>query len=397
MKLLTLALTYLKQTFSSRSVLIFSVLMPMIFTAVLSIAMEGMGTPNEPPRWTLLLADEDRSPQSAALRRQMEANPVLKVVAAPAADIPDRVEDGDAPAGLVIPAGFGAALLHGQPADLRFYRAAQRLTDAQAVEAAVGTALGTLEGIRNTAAVAQEVADRLGIPPVSPAEAFAQAAALWEAHPPLEIHAAAVTRLKGAEIPIGAAQSSPGMLVMFVLFVTFGGGSTLLVERERGTLRRLLVMPLGKATLIGGKLLGIFLSALVQMSIMVLFGAALGVNWGQAPAALAAMLLAYGFAATALGILIAALARTAAQADGLSTVTVLVLSALGGAWWPIEIVPPWMQTLAKALPTYWGMQGFQDIIVRGLGLRAVLPTVGVLAAFGAAFLLLGLWWFRWEA
>ncbi len=396
MRLLTLALTYLKQTFSSRSVLIFSVLMPMILTVVLGVAMKGMTPSDKPPHWALLLADEDRSPQSAALRHQLEANPSLDVVTVPAGAVAARVEKGEAPAGLVVPAGFGAALLNGRPAELRFYRAAQRPTDAQAVEAIVNTALATVEGIANAAALARRVAARLGISPIPPEQAFAQAAALWQKGARLEVETAAVTRLKGNKIPIGMAQSLPGMLVMFVLFLTFTGGTTLLVERERGTLRRLLVMPLRKTTLIGGKLLGIYLSALVQMSIMVLFGAVLGMNWGQSPAALVAMLLAYGFMATALGILVAVVARTPAQADGLSAVTVMVLSALGGAWWPIEIVPRWMQALAKALPTYWGMRGFQDIVVRGLGLRAVLPAVGVLLAFGLVFLAIGLWRFRWE-
>ncbi len=396
MKLLTIALTYLKQTFASRSVLLFSVLMPMVFTAVLGVAMQGLGPPDEPPRWTLLLADEDRSPQSALLRRRLEADPTLQVVAVPAADLPGQVEANEAPAGLVVPAGFGAALLEGRPVELRFYRAAGRLLDAQAVEAATRAALSALEGSAQSAALARQVSERLGLPALAPASTFEQARALWETEAPLEVRAEAVTRLKGSEIPLGAEQSSPGMLVMFVLFVTFGGGTTLLAEREQGTLRRLLVMPLGKATLIGGKLLGIYLSALVQMSLMVGFGRVLGVNWGQAPGALAAMLLAYGFAATALGILVAALARTSAQADALSTVVVMVLASLGGAWWPIEIVPPWMQSLAQALPTYWGMRGFQNIVVRGLGLGAVLPEAGVLLAFGAAFLAVGLWRFRWE-
>ena len=155
MKLLTIALTYLKQTFTSRSVLLFSVLMPILFTAVLGVAMQGLGPPDEPPRWTLLLADEDRSPQSALLRQRLEADRTLRVVAVPAADLPGQVEANAAPAGLVIPAGFGAALLGGRPVELRFYRAAGRLLDAQAVEAATRAALSALEGSAQSAALAR--------------------------------------------------------------------------------------------------------------------------------------------------------------------------------------------------------------------------------------------------
>ncbi len=395
MKLLTLALTYLKQTFSSRSVLIFSLLMPLLFTVVLGFAMQGMGPDDSPRQWTLLLADEDRSPLSAALTRQLEDDPALEVVRVPDGELASRVDAGEAPAGLLVPDGFGAALLDGQSFEVHLYRSAKQVMDAQVVEESVQAALASVEGILDTREIAAHTLQNLGMP--IPAESLEDAAHLWETEAPLEVRAAPVTRLKGTQIPIGAAQSSPGMAVMYVLFLTIGGGSTLLVERERGTLRRLLVMPLHKATLVGGKLLGIYLSALAQLALLILFGRfALGVNWGQSPAALTLMVLAYAFAATALGILVAALARTSAQADGLSTLTVMALSALGGAWWPIEIVPPWMQSLAKALPTYWGMQGFQDIISRGLGVSAVLPEAGILLGFGALFLGIELWRFRWE-
>lgn len=228
-------------------------------------------------------------------------------------------------------------------------------------------------------------------------QTFREAAHLWETAAPLEVRATPVTRLQSSEIPLGAVQSSPGMAVMYVLFLTLDGGSTLLTERENGTLRRLLVMPLRKGTFIGGKLLGIYLSALAQLTLMVLFGRfALGVNWEQSPFGLTLMLLVYAFAATSLGILVAALARTSAQADGMSILVVMALSALGGACWPIEIVPIWMQSPAKIFPTYWGMQSFHDLISRGLGMTAILPEAGILPAFGAAFLGIGLWRFRRE-
>jgi ABC-2 type transport system permease protein len=187
------------------------------------------------------------------------------------------------------------------------------------------------------------------------------------------------------------------MLVMYALFFTFGGGVSLIVERDEGTLRRLLVMPLGKGTLLAGKLAGIFAGALVQMAIMVLAGQFLfGVSWGQAPPALIAMLLAYGLAGTALGLMVAALARTAAQANALGTVSIMALASLGGAWWPIEIVPTWMQSFALALPTGWAMRGFQDIITRGLGLPDVALEIAVLTGFAALFFAIGIWRFRFE-
>ena len=404
MRLLTIARTYLKQTFSSRSVLIMSLLMPLLFTFVLAAGMNSMASDATAKR-TLIVVDEDRSPASAMLLERLRAAPDLALQSLPREEALQEVDSGSAPAALLIPPGFDKALEGGRDtATLTLYRSAKDALEAQAVSQTVRAALAEVEAIFGMQAMAVQVAETVGVLPSAPAarsdfasRALAAAQALWESARPLTVKVSRVTRLNQNEVPIGGAQSSPGMMVMFALFLTFGGGASLVVERERGTLRRLLVMPVRKSEILGGKLLGIIVGVLVQMLIMVLAGAVgLGVPWGKAPVALGVMLVAYAFASTALGVLVAALVRTAAQADSLGTILVMALSALGGAWWPIEIVPHWMQTLARALPTYWAMQGFQDIIVRGLGLSAVLPKAAVLVAFGVGFLVVGVWRFRFE-
>ena len=97
-----------------------------------------------------------------------------------------------------------------------------------------------------------------------------------------------------------------------------------------------------------------------------------------------------------LGMLIAGLARTYAQANALANILMYSVAAFGGAWWPIEVTPQWMQQAAQITPTYWAMQGFQDIVTRGLGLQAVLPEAAVLTGMGLFFLALGAWRFRYE-
>lgn len=74
----------------------------------------------------------------------------------------------------------------------------------------------------------------------------------------------------------------------------------------------------------------------------------------------------------------------------------MALAPLGGAWWPIEITPDWMQKLSLALPTGWAMRGFHDIITRGLDSSAILLEAGVLVGFGLLFLVVGIWRFRYD-
>jgi ABC-2 type transport system permease protein len=69
---------------------------------------------------------------------------------------------------------------------------------------------------------------------------------------------------------------------------------------------------------------------------------------------------------------------------------------VGGMMVPISIMPAFMQTLARFTPHNWALQGFQDVIVRGLGVSATLPSLGMLLAFALAFWILALWRFRFD-
>ncbi len=406
-RITTIAFLYLKTTYTSRATLIFTIAMPLLFTFVLGQAMQAGFAPGEiPTSWPLALVDEDQSAWSARLVAGLEADPTVHAQPQSREAALAALEEGSLSAALIIPAGFGAGIEAGEAVTVDFRQSAEQITESQILLEAVNAAAARLAGSLAAADLAVRVADEVGIlAGATDAEretyhamAYEGAENEWGSAPPVATSTTAVTRLvEEAVIPIGASQSSPGMLVMYALFFTFGGGASLIVEREEGTLRRLLVMPLGKGTLLAGKLGGIFLGALVQMAIMALAGRfAFGVSWGQDPLALALMLTAYGFAGTALGLMVAALARTAAQANAMGTLSIMALASLGGAWWPIEIVPEWMGNLALALPTGWAMRGFHDIITRGLDTAAIMPEVGVLFGFGALFLAVGVWRFRYE-
>jgi ABC-2 type transport system permease protein len=195
----------------------------------------------------------------------------------------------------------------------------------------------------------------------------------------------------------GFSQSSPGQLVTWVMITMLGGSAVFVEERISGTLRRLLITPSRKATIISGKILGRLLLGLTQMIILVGFGAlVLKVNWGSDYLALAVMLLSFALAGTALGVMLGAFARTPGQAGTLSVMFSMILAALGGAWWPLEITPAVYQATVKVLPTTWAMTGLTDVIVRGKGVVDILPSAGILLGFALVFFLIGIWRLRYE-
>ncbi len=194
----------------------------------------------------------------------------------------------------------------------------------------------------------------------------------------------------------GSSQTAPGMTLMFALL--FGAQTGLALQRERsgGTLARLFAAPVGWGAVMFGKLLGNAFILILQLFAMIAFSSlALGVHWGNILALLPPV-LAFGFMASSFGGLTAALTRTSAQLTSFSTLAVTVSSALGGLWWPLDVTPVWMQTLAKVLPTYWGMNALQDVILRGANFSNILPSTVILIGFGLLFLLVGSRVFRYE-
>ncbi|HHW42795.1 MAG TPA: ABC transporter permease [Desulfotomaculum sp.] len=189
----------------------------------------------------------------------------------------------------------------------------------------------------------------------------------------------------------------PGYAVMFILFGTTGAAGSLLQEKEEGTIRRLLTMPVSRASILGGKMTASFLQALAQAIILFAVGHLVFGMWlGKDLLALALVILATCVAATGLGMLLAALCRTRSQVTGISVLIVLAMSSLGGSWWPLYIVPEWMQRVAHITLTAWAMDGFNALLTYGGEISDVVVPVAVLLGMGAIFFAVALSRFKLE-
>lgn len=186
-------------------------------------------------------------------------------------------------------------------------------------------------------------------------------------------------------IPEGFEQTIPGTMVMFTMLVLLTGGAIQLVlEREQGLLRRLASTPISRPELVAGKWVGKLLLGLVQIAFAMAAGTVLfEMQWGAAlPMVLVVMFCWAAFNAS-LGLLLGNIANSPAQMAGIGVLTTMVLAALGGCWWPIEITPAWAQQFAMALPTGWAMDAMHKLISFGDGASAVLPHTAALVVSAA--------------
>jgi len=189
--------------------------------------------------------------------------------------------------------------------------------------------------------------------------------------------------------PEGYYQTVPGNMVMFVLIATMTYGAAFLAqERRNGMLRRQMSTPLPRGAILAGKLAGRAALAAVQVGVFILIALLVfRIDLGTSPVGLAALVGSFIVCAAALSLLCGSLLKTEDAASGVGITVTLIMSGLGGCWWPSEVMPAWMRTVAKAFPTSWVMGGLHQLLSWGGGLRDVLPHIGVLLTMAMAA-----WW-----
>jgi ABC-type Na+ efflux pump permease subunit len=186
---------------------------------------------------------------------------------------------------------------------------------------------------------------------------------------------------KREEPPSGFSQAVPGTMVMFTMLILLTSGAILLVvERQHGLLRRLASAPITPGAIIAGKWTARMALGIVQVAFAMLVGRIVfGVDWGSSLPMVVLVLVAWAAFNASFGLLLGNLARTQPQMAGGGVLTTMILAALGGCWWPIEITPKWMQSLSLALPTGWTMDALHKLVNFGYAPGSAAPHVMALA------------------
>lgn len=216
---------------------------------------------------------------------------------------------------------------------------------------------------------------------------------LLTAHNPVSLDASFAGR---RPVPAGFNFSLPATLVMYVTMnLLIFGGASVAAERRNGVIRRLTCSPISRMQLVQGKIYGLMLLGMVQILFFLAVGKmAFHVNLGANLPAVTVTLLVLAWVMSSLGVLVGSLTVAEERVVGMCVLVSLLMAALGGCWWPLEIAPPMQKTLALFMPTGWVLKALHQLISFGSGFEAVLVPVFVLAGFGVAANLLAARFFR---
>jgi ABC-2 type transport system permease protein len=177
--------------------------------------------------------------------------------------------------------------------------------------------------------------------------------------------------------------------VLFLLFSSVHGAISLIEENESGVLDRVLAGPASIGTLVDGKFLYLVVQGFVQVGVIFLIAwLAYGVDLPGHLALWAATTLAASVAAAGMALTVATSCRTRRQAQTLSNVAILVLSALGGSMVPRFFMPQALQDLGWITPNTWALEAYTAVFWRNEPSSALLVPWAALVAAGVAGLLL---------
>lgn len=197
------------------------------------------------------------------------------------------------------------------------------------------------------------------------------------------------------KIPGGFDHTVPGVIVQFIMMmVLIYGGVTVMEDRKRGVLTRILYSAVSVPELWGGKFLGRFMMGIVQALILIIAGILLfGLNVGNFFLFMLNILI-FSFTIASLGIFIGSVLGKEDLIIGVSVLSANVFAALGGCWWPIEIVSPAFRRIAVISPAYWAMDSFHKIVFFNKGLEDIALNLFVLLIWSSFFTYLAVKYFR---
>ena len=415
--------------FGDRRSVILSFVVPIAIASFFGSIFSGSGS-SEPARIDVAIVDQDNSTISKGIvaGAQADKNLKLSMPSEPAAR--EAVKSGRAAVAVIIPKGFGEA--SGQA----FFGAGAKPTLGFLYDPSRRTELAMVRGIL-TEHVMQAVSKEMFggaqgrtlvnqmLPQVDslPMERGQKAALLkmlMSVQGYYNQQSAASTQSAGGpaggggltmpyavrEEPVtsaltvqynGYAHSFGGMGVQFLLFAMANLGIEMLLERQRGLWKRLRSAPVSRLTLLSGKVVSGTLISLLTLWVsfafaMIVFRVRIeGSVLGFVGVSVACALMAATF-----GLLVAALGKTPASARAVTTLAVLMMVMLGGAWVPAFVFPGWLQQTTKVVPVRWAVDGLDAMTWRGLGVSAAVAPTLVLLVFAVIFAIVAATRFRWE-
>ena len=384
----------LRVALRDRTALVAMLAVPLMLAIILGMALGSFGGSHT--GLEVLIVDKDGSALGGqVMTRSLEdpglASLLTAKVVTDEASARRSVDDGAAVA-VIIPPGIAAALTSPTPAvvSVEVYANPVQPLAAGIVRSVVDGILARMNAASTAGRVTAVTLVQAGI--LGPSDQRLQG--ITTAAAGAAAGGAGDVQLVSAGAPVGNSIDygktvGPSFAVLFLMFTTTAGARKMVEERETGTLARLLVSPSRHVEILLGKGAGMYVVGAFQMTLLLLvMTLVFSITWSSVPA-LIVLTGVLVFAASAWGLLLAGLSRTAAQANQAGTAMTIVFGIIAGNFVPRAMLPAGLQNASLVTPNGLGLEGYQRLVGTGDPL-AIVPFLLALLVSGGIVIAIGL-------
>ncbi len=437
-QIITLALKDLKVMVRDKSGFFFTFFFPIIIAVMFGSIFGGSGGDGGTRAMTILVIDEDSTETSAAFVQTLDDASEINVVRTNRAEAIDNVRKGKNVAFIALTEGFGEAsksVFWGDPPEVEIGVDPSRKAEAAMLQGILmnygskrfqkafsdpGMMMSNLETTRSTiesdtsfqgpmkenlielfgdldrffveestyfadAVDSSAVADSMLVPDSSSSADNDESSNMMQ---PLVINQVDVVRSK-TELTNAYAISFPQGIIWGIIGVAAAFGISIVIERTRGTMQRLMIAPVSLSQILAGKALACF-TAINAISVILLLLALTVFNvMTQSYTLLAMAVLASAICFTGIMMMLSVLGRTERSVGGIGWAVMLVFAMLGGGMVPLMFMPGWMQRVGMISPVKWAIISLEGALWRGFTFTEMLQPIGVLVGIGVMTFIIG--------
>jgi ABC-2 type transport system permease protein len=339
----------------------------MIITPLMQLILLGYAASTDIDHLRTAIYDGDKSRQSRHLIEAYQASNYFDVIAYAEneKDVAYLLDHGDVYGALIIPAGYGQKMVARERAEVAFI-----------IDGSDPTVAGNI---------------------FSAAQSVGQAYSTRVIQQDLEVFV--VNEVPGVEVRPRVWYNPdmestyftiPGLMVMVLfLFTTLFTSSSIVRERELGTIEQLIVTPIRSIELVVAKVAPyVLISFFIILEVLVIGVFLFGVPINGSVGLLLALSALFLVTALGIGIFISSVAKSQQEALLMTFATVLPTIFLSGFFFPFDAMPQWLQWLSHIIPARYALQIVRGIMLKGVGVAVLWEQILAVSIFSAIIITL---------
>lgn len=377
MQIFKLTLLHLKRMIKKRQVLILTLLMPTFVICIVTFFTMNGKTSNNNTIYVDFV-NNDRGTFGAALQKDFESNPNISITTVNETDAVTRVQHNTIDAAVIIPENFSQSLKNNTSPSVKIMKLNSGNSNL-IVDSKVNSF------IKNNV-IASDVISAIKkqtLPSNVSLDAIHADLVKETSTEKIQVHAVQITVDKTNSL---SALFSVNLVISFMMFTVIFIVNEITERRNDGTLKRSLASPNSNVTIAGSYILAFLIIGWLQVILMIGTTSLLfKFNWGNSFIGLFLLFTSLIFVILGMGLL---LCRFIKSENNISTVAMLITQVtcmLGGSYMPVEYFPDILKKISYFMPQSWAVDALTNIALKNKGALTILPDVGILLLFAAAF------------